>query len=128
MVSKESTHAVRVACSVFLAALAVHAAAADVAQCLKLSPRAGADAVLANACSQRLNLMLCVEGGKGTLRCADKPRDVITLFPGASVAVAGYDGVSGSLHWAVCVYPEAPVGWDPGPDRPYACKKTCVMC
>jgi hypothetical protein len=102
------------------------ATAADLTRCLKLDSRPGGEASLANGCSQRLNVMLCVEGGQGARRCADKPNDVITLFPGGTASLAAYTGQS--VHWAVCVYPEAPVGWDPGPDRPYTCKKTCVMC
>lgn len=102
--------------------------AADVSNCLKLTVQSGAGAVLANACSDRLNVMYCVEGASAERGCADKPRDVTTLFPGATVLLRGYDGQAGAVHWAVCAYPEAPVGWDPGPGRAYACKKTCVMC
>jgi hypothetical protein len=108
--------------------LAGPAGAADVSNCLKVVAKTGADASIANGCSQRLNVILCIDGGQGARRCADKRTDVITLFPGASATLTGYDGQAGSAHWAVCVYPEAPVGWDPGPDRPYTCKKTCVMC
>ena len=72
--------------------------------------------------------MYCVEGAEGARGCAQKPKDVITLMSGDSAALAGFDGRAGPVHSAVCLYPEAPVGWDPGPDHPYGCKKTCVMC
>ena len=104
-----------------------NAAAADVGDCLKLADKNGG-AVFSNVCIDWLNVMYCIEGGQGPTACASKPKDVITLTTGDSVPVSGYDGRVGSVHWAVCPYPEAPVGWDPGPDRPYTCRKTCVMC
>ena len=115
-------------CHAIVLAFATSAIAADVGNCLKLETRPGADAAFSNVCIDWLNVMYCVDGGQGGPACADKPKDVITLMPGNSVALSGYDGRTGSLRWAVCAYPEAPVGWEPARDQAYTCKKTCVMC
>lgn len=113
-----------------VAALAATGAAyADARECVKLSAKPGSDAVLTNGCSEWLNLQYCVDSATGARSCASKPKDVITLFPGAGYTVPGYDAEGrGAVHWAACMYPEAPVGWVPGRDSPYTCKKTCVMC
>jgi hypothetical protein len=97
-----------------------------VRDCLTVESKPGASAVLMNRCSQRLNVMYCIQSAQAQRSCASKPSDVTTLFPGASTALTGYDGAP--VHWAVCIYPEAPVAWDHGPDHAYSCKKTCVMC
>jgi hypothetical protein len=101
-------------------------AADGVRDCLKMEAKPGATAVLVNVCSQRLNVMYCIQSAQSRRSCAGKPTDVTTLFPAASTGLADYDGAP--VHWAVCIYPEAPVAWDHGPDHAYACKKTCVMC
>jgi hypothetical protein len=114
-------------CAAVLAAAG--AAHADARDCVKLSSKPGSDAVLTSGCSDWLNLQYCVGSPTSAHSCARKPKDVITLLPGDSFTLQGYDADGrGAIHMAVCVYPEAPVGWVPGPDSPYTCKKTCVMC
>jgi len=103
--------------------------AAELKDCVKLSVAADGQATLSNACSDRLNLIYCVDNAKSPRSCAMASLGVTTLSPGSVDVIPGYaDSGAGSVHWAVCVYPEAPVQWKPGPDRPYACRKTCVMC
>ena len=112
---------------IVLVVMAAGPATADVGDCLKVESKGDGSAAFSNVCIDWVNVMYCIEGGQGATACASKPKDVYSLVTGASVPIEGYAGAS-SLHWAACMYPEAPVGWDPGPDHPYTCKKTCVMC
>jgi hypothetical protein len=121
-------HRLLLACHAAVLVFAAPAIAADISECLQLETRPGADAALSNVCIDWLNVMYCVDGAHDGAACADKPKDVITLVPGNSVALPGYDGGTGSLRWAVCAYPAAPVGWEPARGPAYTCKKTCVMC
>jgi hypothetical protein len=114
-------------CAAALAAAGAAHAGAD--ECVKLSAKPGSDAVLTNRCSEWLNVRYCVDSATAARNCASKPKDIITLFPGDGFTLPGYEAEGrGAVHWAACMYPEAPVGWLPGPDSPYTCKKTCVMC
>jgi hypothetical protein len=94
--------------------------------CLKLTAKPEGGARLTNACGSRLNIIYCIDQPDSAKTCASDSLPVTTLFPGADDVVPAYSG--GALRAAICVYPEAPVGWRPGPDSPYTCKKTCVMC
>jgi len=79
--------------------------------------------------SDRLNFMYCVDDAKSPGGCARASANIITLFLGNKALIPAFAGTGAdSVHWAVCVYPEAHVQWKPGPDSPYACRKTCVMC
>jgi hypothetical protein len=103
--------------------------AAEVKHCVKLTVTTDGSASLANACSDRLNLSYCVDNPSSTKSCAKTPLGVTTLMPGATEMIPAYAGEgAGPVYWAVCVYPEAPVGWKPGLDSAFTCKKTCVMC
>jgi hypothetical protein len=103
--------------------------AADISGCLKFEVKPNGDAVLANVCNERLNVSYCVDRPESTRSCATKARDIVTLFPGMADTLPGYAAEgTGPVYWAVCIYPEAAVGWTPGPDSLYTCKKTCVMC
>jgi hypothetical protein len=103
--------------------------AADISGCLKLEVKPNGDAELTNSCVERLNVSYCVDRAESTRSCATKAKDIVTLFPGAADTLRGYAAEGGGpVYWAVCAYPEAAVGWTPGPDSPYSCKKTCVMC
>jgi len=103
------------------------AAGADgLSECLKLAVKPDGSAGLANVCGSRLNVTYCIDNPASAKACSNAALAVTTLFPGAEDVIPGY--IDGRLHAAVCVYPEAPVGWTPGPDNPYTCKKTCVMC
>src|SRR4051794_40236103 len=96
--------------------------AAELKDCVKLLIAANGEATLTNVCSDRLNLIYCVDDADSPRGCAKASLDVTTLFPGSKqlILATGAD----SVHWAVCVYPEAPVQWKPGPDSPYACRKS----
>ena len=108
--------------------LSVAAPAADLGECLKLALQSDGSAHLANACASRLNVIYCIDHPDSPQACAAAALGVTTLFPAAHAAIPEYRKSAGPLYSAVCVYPEAPVGWKPGPDSPYSCKKTCVMC
>jgi hypothetical protein len=101
----------------------------DLEECVKLAVKPSGEASLTNGCSDRLNLIYCIENPGSAKGCSKMPLGITTLVPGASEPIPSYgaDG-AGAIHWAVCVYPQAPVGWKPGPDSPYTCRKTCVMC
>jgi hypothetical protein len=103
--------------------------AAELKECVKLAVQRSGVASLTNGCSQRLNVTHCVDHSDGAKSGSQPPLGVVTLFPGSSDVIAGYASHgSGAVYWAVCLYPEAPVDWKPGPDSPYLCNKTCVMC
>ena len=102
------------------------ARAGSLDDCLKLTAKPDGSARLANVCGSRLNIIYCIDHPDSAKTCARIPLPVTTLFPGAEDVIPTH--ADGALRAAVCVYPEAPVGWQPGPDSPYTCKKTCVMC
>jgi hypothetical protein len=117
------------ACCTLAVGLAGLSRAADISGCLKLEVKPNGDAVLANGCAERINVSYCVDRPESTRSCATKAKDIVTLFPGAADTLSGYAAQGGGpVYWAACIYPEAAVGWEPGPDNPYTCKKTCVMC
>ncbi len=114
---------------VFVALCAGTARGGGLEDCIKLSVPDSSDASFANGCADRLNVMYCVDNARSKRSCTIVPRDVTTLDPTASEVIAGYaaDG-GGALRFAVCAYPEAPVGWSGDAAGAYTCKKTCVMC
>lgn len=95
-------------------------------ECLKLAPLPDGGARLTNVCGSRLNVIYCIDDPDSTKSCAGAALPVTTLFPSAHDSIARYSG--GALRAAVCVYPEAPAGWQPDRTGAYSCKKTCVMC
>lgn len=103
--------------------------AASVDECVQMVTPRGAEPSLTNGCMDRLNLMICVDHPDSPRSCALPAKDIVTLDPQV-VEPLGPHAADGSrgVYWAVCAYPEAPVGWRPGPNSPYTCKKTCVMC
>lgn len=112
-----------------LAAAGVPAAAADLSECVKLAIKAGGEASITNGCTSRMNIMYCVDNPNSAKACSHTPITITTLSPLGTDVLPSYtkDG-GGEVYWAVCMYPEAPVKWTPGPSSPFACKKTCVMC
>jgi hypothetical protein len=103
--------------------------AAELRECVKLLMAANGEATLTNTCSDRLNLVYCVDDVQSPRSCAKVAFDVTTLSPGSKDLIPSFAGTGAdAVHWAVCVYPEAPVQWKPGPDSSYTCRKTCVMC
>lgn len=118
-----------IVCAFLLAVMQPSSQAAELKDCVKLLIAANGEATLTNVCNERLNLIYCVDDANSPRGCAKASLDVTTLFPGSKDQIPAYGGTGAdSVHWAVCVYPEAPVQWKPGPDSPYACRKTCVMC
>ena len=113
----------------WLSGLSGLAHAAELKDCLKLKTEASGSAILSNVCTERLNIIYCVDNARSAKSCARESLGVTTLLPGTADTLPSYtaDG-AGAVYWAVCVYPEAPIQWKPGPESPYACKKTCVMC
>lgn len=102
--------------------------AAELNDCVQFSAGADGAAQLTNVCSDRLNMMYCVDNDASPRACARHLGDVITLNPGSVERIPTYanDG-RGQVHWGICVYPTAPVNWQPGAAE-VTCKKTCVMC
>jgi len=118
-----------VMCALLLSGAQPCSQAAELKECVKLVVAANGDVALINACSDRLNIIYCVDNAKSPRSCSEASLGVTTLLPGSKDLIPAYaDTGAGSVHWAVCVYPEAPVQWKPGPQSPYACRKTCVMC
>jgi hypothetical protein len=117
------------ACCTLAAGLIAPSRAADVSGCLKLEVKPSGDAALTNVCAEWLNVNYCVDRPESSRSCAANAKDIVTLLPGAADTLPSYAALgAGPVYWAACVYPEAAVGWVPGPDSPYTCKKTCVMC
>ena len=118
--------AAAVLCALLLAA---HAQARELKECITLAVKPGGEATLTNVCVNMVNIMYCIDNPASARTCSAPAADVVTLAPAASATIAAYttDG-GGPVRWAVCAYPEAPVGWKADGDGTYACKKTCVMC
>ncbi len=113
-----------------LSCTALPARGADLRECIKLTVQADGSATLTNGCSDRLNFSYCIDNPNSAKACRRAAAAaIVTLSPGASDRIPSYvaDG-AGALHAAVCVYPEAPVGWEPGAGATFTCRKTCVMC
>lgn len=112
-----------------LMAACLTALAADLSECVKLAVKPSGEASLTNGCTGRLNIMYCVDNPNSAKACSGPPISITTLSPGGTDVLPSYgrDG-DGAVYWAVCLYPEAPVGWTPGPTSAFTCKKTCVMC
>jgi hypothetical protein len=118
-----------VVCALLLAGMLARSQAAELRHCVKVLVAANGEATLTNVCSDRLNLIYCVDDAKSPRSCAKAALDVTTLFPGSKDLIPSFAGTGAdAVHWAACVYPEAPVEWKPGSDSPYTCRKTCVMC
>lgn len=100
--------------------------AEDLQNCIKFGA-SGGEAQLTNICSERLNMMVCVDNLASARACDKALTDIVTLNPGGVERLSTYvsDG-RGNVHWGICIYPTAPVDWKPGAE--VICKKTCVMC
>jgi hypothetical protein len=115
--------------SVVVLAVSPIAAALEPRQCLKLEVAAGGDATVTNICSDVLNIQYCVDSAASTKSCSRASVPVMVFHYGVSDLIASYvDLGKPPVYSAICVYPEAPVGWKPEHDSAYTCKKTCVMC
>lgn len=103
--------------------------AADPYECIELSVSGDEGAKFTNICNEMMNLMYCVNNPQSPRTCSAERLGITTLVPLASEIVPDYTTIGGGeIFVAICVYPTAPVGWKPGRDNPFECKKTCVMC
>jgi hypothetical protein len=120
---------VRTACGLALLSIGWPGNAADVSKCIAFAVNPDGAASLTNGCSDRLNMLYCIDNPDSARRCSATPFRVTTLSPGAHEPLPSYtsDG-GGPVYWAVCAYPQAPIKWKPGPESAFICRKTCVMC
>lgn len=113
----------------FASAPAYQALAAEPHECIQLSVNDPAGAKFTNVCNEMINIMYCVDNLQSPKTCSAVRIGITTLVPLSSEVVPEYVATGkGNIYSAICVYPTAPVGWKPGPDSPFTCKKTCVMC
>jgi len=102
---------------------------ADPDECIQLAIDAPQGATFTNVCNEMINIMYCVDNPQSPKTCSAERIGITTLVPLSSEIIPDYAVTGkGAVYSAVCAYPTAPVGWKPGPDSPFACKKTCVMC
>ena len=102
---------------------------AEPRECIRLSVDAPEGAKFSNICNQMINIMYCVDNPRSPKTCSAERLGITTLVPLSSEIVPDYAASGkGEIYSAICVYPTAPVGWTPGPDSSFECKKTCVMC
>ena len=105
------------------------AISAEPRECIQFSINAADGAKFTNVCSEMINVMYCVDNPQSPKTCSADRLGITTLVPLASEIVPDYAASGeGEIFSAICAYPTAPVGWKPGRDTPYTCKKTCVMC
>jgi len=103
--------------------------AAGPEECVRLEISESAGAKFTNICNEMMNIMYCVDSPDSPKTCSAERLGVTTLVPLAFEIVPGYAGSGkGEIYSAICTYPTAPVGWKPGPNNAFICKKTCVMC
>ena len=98
-------------------------------ECVRLEISESAGAKFTNVCNEMMNIMYCVDSPANQKTCSAERLGITTLVPLSSEIVPDYAGEGkGAIYSAICTYPTAPIGWKPGPDSPFTCKKTCVMC
>jgi hypothetical protein len=98
-------------------------------ECVQLEINDPAGARFTNICNEMMNVMYCVDSPTSPKTCSAERLGITTLVPLSFEIVPDYAGEGkGAIYSAICAYPTAPVGWKPGPDNPFTCKKTCVMC
>ena len=108
---------------------ALQALAVEPHECIQLSLSDPAGAKFTNICNEMMNIMYCVDNQQSPKSCSAERIGITTLVPLSSEIVPDYVATGkGNVYSAICAYPTAPVGWKPGPDNPFTCKKTCVMC
>ena len=121
--------AIAILISLFVLAPVLPAWAAEPHECVQLSLNAPEGAKFTNICNEMMNIMYCVDNPQSPKTCSAERIGITTLVPLSSETVPDYIATGkGEIYSAICAYPTAPVGWKPGPDSPFTCKKTCVMC
>ena len=102
---------------------------AEPSECVQLSINDAEGAKFTNVCNEMINVMYCVDNSKSPKPCSADRIGITTLVPLSVEIVPDYVSTGkGEIYAAICAYPTAPVGWKPGPESPFTCKKTCVMC
>ena len=102
---------------------------AEPSECIRLEISESAGAKFTNICNEMMNIMYCVDSPTNPKTCSAEQPGITTLVPLSFEIVPDYVGAGiGAIYSAICAYPTAPIGWKPGPDNPFTCKKTCVMC
>ena len=105
------------------------AAAAEAHECIRLALDEPDGPKFTNVCNEMINIMYCVDNAQSPKSCSAERIGITTLVPLSTETVPDYVATGkGEIYSAICTYPTAPVGWKPGPDSPFTCKKTCVMC
>ncbi len=85
--------------------------------------------VVVDAYSSAPGVQVHVDSPTSPKTCSAGHLGVTTLVPLSFEIVPDYAGEGkGPIYSAICAYPTAPIGWKPGADNPFTCKKTCVMC
>jgi hypothetical protein len=103
------------------------AAAPD--ECVQLEISESTGAKFTNICNEMMNVKYCVDSPASPKTCSAEDLGITTLVPLSVEIVPGYSGEGkGPIYSAICAYPTAPIGWKPGANNPFTCKKTCVMC
>ena len=98
-------------------------------ECVRVSINDTEGAKFTNICNEMINVMYCVDNPQSPKSCSAERIGITTLVPLSAEIVPEYVATGkGEIYAAICAYPTAPVGWKPGPDSPFTCKKTCVMC
>ncbi|MGD8475672.1 MAG: hypothetical protein PVH05_00425 [Burkholderiales bacterium] len=98
-------------------------------ECLQFTRDGTEGAKFTNICNEMVNVMYCVDNPQSPKTCSAERIGITTLVPLSKEIVPEYAVTGeGEIYSAACFYPTAPVGWKPGPDSPFTCKKTCVMC
>lgn len=112
-----------------LAIVVTYGIAAEPDECVRLEINDSIGAKFTNICNEMMNVMYCVDSSANPKTCDAERLGITTLVPLSFEVVPDYAGDGkGAIYSAICAYPTAPVGWKPGPDNPFTCKKTCVMC
>ena len=98
-------------------------------ECVQLEISESTGATFTNICNERMNVMYCVDSPTNPKTCSAEHLGITTLVPLSFEIVPNYAGEGkGPIYSAICAYPTAPIGWKPGANNPFSCKKTCVMC
>ena len=112
-----------------LAIVVSYAIPAEPDECVRLEINDSVGPKFTNICNEMMNVMYCVASPTNSKTCSAERLGITTLVPLSFEIVPDYVGEGkGAIYSAVCAYPTAPVGWKPGSDNSFSCKKTCVMC
>jgi hypothetical protein len=104
------------------ALVAMPAQAAAVTQCVAVDRLPGGGARVRNACSQKIEVAVCVTHPKHWWPCG-RGGGLIGLLPGADYPVPDLTMWPGEIRYAACTSPESPSGWNGSSEhQAYTCK------